>query len=410
VASPTDQPLPSGSDGAGRARAAPRGMAMLLAAMAAIGPFSIDTYLPAFPAMAAGLGASQIEVQQTLTFYLIPFAFMMLWHGALSDALGRRRVLLVAYALYAIASALCVFATSIEQLWLGRALQGLSAGAGLVVGRAIVRDVLDGPAAQRLMAHIGILFAIAPAVAPLVGGWILAFAEWHWVFAFLAFYGVTLFVALFIYLPETLPPADRQSLRPASLARGYADILSSTPFLRVSMALAFNFAGFFIYVLSAPVFLIQHMHASEQGFLWLFGPAMIGMMAGNALAARLAGRSSRERPLIIGYGLMIAAALANVVLNLFVPAGLPWSILPIPVYVCGMALTMPGLQLEALNLFPERRGMASSCQGTLQTGINAIAAAAIVPLLWGTTLNLALGMVAFLALGLTAQRLGLRRV
>jgi DHA1 family bicyclomycin/chloramphenicol resistance-like MFS transporter len=134
------------------------------------------------------------------------------------------------------------------------------------------------------------------------------------------------------------------------------------------------------------------------------------MMAGNALAARLAGRSSRERPLIIGYGLMIAAALANVVLNLFVPAGLPWSILPIPVYVCGMALTMPGLQLEALNLFPERRGMASSCQGTLQTGINAIAAAAIVPLLWGTTLNLALGMVAFLALGLTAQRLGLRRV
>ena len=186
-------------------RSAPKGLAPLLAALATVGPFSIDTYLPAFPAMGKALAASPVEVQQTLTAYLVPFAFMMLWHGALSDALGRRRVLLWAYAIYAAASVFCVFVGSIEGLWFGRALQGLSAGAGMVVGRAIVRDVLDGPAAQRLMAHIGMMFALAPALAPVLGGWIHAFFDWHAIFVFLALYGVTLWLAIWRYLPETLP-------------------------------------------------------------------------------------------------------------------------------------------------------------------------------------------------------------
>jgi DHA1 family bicyclomycin/chloramphenicol resistance-like MFS transporter len=376
----------------------PRGLAALLAAMAAIGPFSIDTYLPAFPEIGATLGASALDVQQTLTLYLLPFAFMILWHGALADALGRRRVLLVAYLLFALASLLCAFAGRIEILWLGRILQGLSAGAGMVVGRAIIRDLLDGAAAQRMMAHIGILFAIAPAVAPIIGGWILAFAEWHAVFVFLAGYGVTLFLAIYFLLPETLPPDERQSLHPASLLQAYMQVFSSAPFLRLSGAVALNFGGFFIYVLSAPVFLLQHMGVSAQSFLWLFGPAMAGMIAGSILAARFAGGT---RPVLVpAYAMMIAAAVANVALNLFVTPGLPWSILPIPLYVCGMALAMPSLQVAALDLFPDRRGLASSCQGTLQTGTNAIAAALIVPLLWGSTLALALGMAGFLGLGL----------
>lgn len=152
----------------------PRGLAAIVAALSIIGPFTVDTYLPAFPAMANGLGATPVQLQQTLSFYLAPFAFMILWHGALADALGRRRVLLAALAVYVAASLFCAMAGSIEMLLLGRVLQGLSAGAGMVIARAVVRDLLEGPAAQRLIAQAGMMFAVGPVLAPLVGGWILA--------------------------------------------------------------------------------------------------------------------------------------------------------------------------------------------------------------------------------------------
>ena len=377
---------------------APRGMAVLLAAMTAIGPFSIDTYLPAFPAMATGLGATPIEVQQTLTAYLGPFAFMMLWHGALADALGRRRVLLVAFAVYAAASLFCAFSGRIEYLWLGRGLQGLSAGAGMVVSRAIVRDLLDGPAAQRLIAHTGMMFAIAPAVAPVIGGWIHALFDWHAIFVFLAFYGAALFAAIYFLLPETLPAESRQSLRLGPLARAYGQVFSHPPFLALALSVAFSFNGFFIYVLSAPKFLIDHLGVSAQDFLWLFGPAMVGMISGNYLSARLAGQVSSRRTVGLGYAIMIAAAVANVALNLWLSPRLPWAVVPIAIYVFGLALTMPSLSLRILDLFPERRGLVSSCQGVTQTGVNALTASLLAPLFWSSTLSMALAMVVFLAL------------
>ncbi|NTV11876.1 MAG: multidrug effflux MFS transporter, partial [Zoogloea sp.] len=248
-------------------------LAALLAALATIGPFSIDTYLPAFPAIAAGLGASQIEVQQTLTAYLLPFSFMVLWHGALSDAFGRKRVIVVAMLLFTAASAMCVVAPSIHWLWTGRALQGMSAGAGMVVGRAIVRDLLEGAKAQRLMSHVSMTFALGPAIAPVLGGWIYATFGWRAVFVFLTLFGLSLALLSARYLPETLPREARQSLQPLELVRSYRMVLASSAFLLLSGALAFNFTGFFIYVLSAPVFLIQHLGVSERGFGWLFVPS-----------------------------------------------------------------------------------------------------------------------------------------
>lgn len=169
--------------------------AFLLAALSAIGPFAIDTYLPAFPEMAQQLDTSALHIQQTLTFYLVPFGFMMLWHGTLSDALGRRRIILAGLLLFALGSLVCAFANYIEVLWLGRALQGISSGVGMVVGRAMVRDVLQGAHAQRLMAKVAILFAIAPAVSPIVGGYLLRFYDWRGIFIFLALFAGTLFAA-----------------------------------------------------------------------------------------------------------------------------------------------------------------------------------------------------------------------
>ncbi|MBU1236294.1 MAG: multidrug effflux MFS transporter [Gammaproteobacteria bacterium] len=381
---------------------APRGLAFLLAAMTAIAPFSIDTYLPAFPEMGTSLGATPIEVQQTLAIYMAAFAFMMLWHGALADALGRKRVLLVAFAIYVAASLVCVFAASIEVLWFGRMLQGMSAGAGMVLSRAIIRDLLEGPAAQRMIAHTGMIFAIAPAIAPVIGGWIHAFFGWHAIFIFLACYGVALFAAVHFLLPETLPPERRQSLHPGPLARAYFEVFTHPPFLALALTVALSFNGFFIYVVSAPKFLLEHVGVSERGFLWLFGPAMLGLMGGNWLSAHLAGQVSSRRTIGLGFAIMIAAAIVNLALNLWLPPTLPWAVLPQAVYLFGVAVAMPVLTLRILDLFPDRRGLISSCQGATQTGMNAITAAVLAPMFWDTTLSLATSMVLFLAVGLAA--------
>ncbi|MFZ4535807.1 multidrug effflux MFS transporter [Propionivibrio sp.] len=377
----------------------PRGIALLLAALSALGPFSIDTYLPSFHDIGQSLQATPIEVQQTLTAYLIPFAIMALWHGAISDALGRRRVILVTLALFGLSLAGCLFATRIEHLWALRALQGMSAGAGVVISRAIVRDLFDGPAAHRLMSHITMMFALAPAIAPVIGGYLQSWFGWRSVFAFLVLLTLALWLACWRLLPETLPPERRQSLHAGYLARTYWKVLTSPLFLFACGGLALNFAGFFIYIMSAPVFLMRHLGVSETAFFWLFGPAMAGLMSGAWFSARLAGKLSLRQTIVRGYLVMGAAALGNVGLNLWLPPALPWSIVPIFVYTFGMSLAMPCLTLLALDPFPQQRGLAASCQMFLQAGSNGLVAGVLAPALWGSTRTLAFGMGILMLIG-----------
>jgi len=376
-----------------------RGIAVLLAGMSALGPFSIDTYLPSFHDISEKLGATPIQVQQTLSAYLAAFALMTLWHGALADRFGRRRVVLLALALFAIASGGCAFATRIEHLWFWRAMQGVTAGAGIVISRAIVRDLYDGPPAQRLMSQITMMFALAPAIAPVIGGWLQTLFGWRSIFAFLVLSTAALWLACWKLLPETLPPAKRQSLQPAYLGRTYWKVMTSPPFLFACAALSLNFAGFFIYVLSAPVFLMKHLGIPETGFLWLFGPAMAGLMSGSWLSGRLAGKVTPGRTIALGYLVMSCAALSNIGINLALPPGLPLSVTPLFVYTLGMSLAMPSLTLLALDPFPAQRGLAASCQTFFQSGFNSLAAALIAPALWGSTLSLALGMAGLMGLG-----------
>ena len=376
-----------------------RSIAFLLAALSALGPFSIDTYLPSFHEIAEKLGATQLQVQQTLAAYLVAFAVMTLWHGAISDRFGRRRVILIALACFGLASAGCAVASSIEQLWFWRAMQGVTAGAGMVVSRAIVRDLYDGADAQRLMAQITMMFALAPAIAPVIGGWLQTFFGWRSVFAFLVLSTAALWLACWKLLPETLPREKRQSLQPAYLGRSYWKVMTSPAFLFACAAIALNFGGFFIYVLSAPVFLMQHLGIHETGFLWLFGPAMGGMIGGSWLSGRLAGKISLSRTIALGYLLMIIAATANLGLNLALPPALPWSVMPIFLYTIGMALTMPCLSIMALDPFPAQRGLAASCQTFVQSSFNSVIAALIAPALWGSTLSLAWGMAGMMILG-----------
>src|SRR3982750_1455806 len=166
----------------------------MLAAFSMLGPFSIDMYLPAFDAIEADFNASPIAVQQTLSAYLFAYAFMMLWHGSLSDALGRRPIVLGGLVIYALASLGCAISGNIESLWLFRTLQGVSAGSGLVVGRAIIRDRYQGPEAQRLMSQITLVFGIAPALAPVVGGAVLNLLGWRAIFWVMLAFTIGVFV------------------------------------------------------------------------------------------------------------------------------------------------------------------------------------------------------------------------
>lgn len=382
-----------------KSRKETRGIAILLASLSALGPFSIDTYLPSFHEIAERLSATPLEVQQTLSVYLLAFAVMTLWHGAISDRFGRRKVILVALGLFAGASAGCTLATSIEQLWFWRAMQGVTAGAGMVVSRAIVRDLYDGAAAQRLMSQITMMFALAPAIAPVIGGWLQTLFGWRSVFAFLVVSTAALWLACWKLLPETLPPEKRQSLRPAYLGTTYWKVMSSPAFLLACAAISLNFAGFFLYVLSAPVFLMKHLGVAETGFLWLFGPAMGGMVVGAGLSGRLAGKISLSRTIALGYAIMGTAAAANLALNLSLPPSLPWSVMPLFIYTLGMSMAMPCLSIFALDPFPAQRGLAASCQTFFQSGFNSITAALIAPALWGSTLNMSYGMAGLLLTG-----------
>lgn len=389
-------------------RLSDRSFALLLAALSALGPFSIDTYLPSFPEIGETLAASPIEVQQTLSAYLIPFAVMALWHGAIADALGRRQVILWALALFGIASAGCVLATKIEHLWLLRAAQGISAGAGVVIGRAIVRDLYDGAAAQRLMSHVTITFALAPAIAPVIGGWLHSWFGWRSVFVFMTLFAAALWLVSWRWLPETLPVEKRRSLHPVYLGRTYWKVLTRPSFLAVTAALSLNFCGFFIYVLSAPIFLMTHLGVSERAFLWLFGPAMCGLVLGSWLSGRLAGKLTPLQCIGRGYVVMALATLLNLAVSHALPPAVPWSVAPLFVYTVGMSLAMPALTLLALDPFADERGLAASCQTFLQSGVNGLAAGLMAPLLWASTVTLAWGMAGFVLLGAGATALYLR--
>lgn len=375
-------------------------LAILLAGLAMLGPFSIDTYLPAFPNIQATLHASPIEVQQTLTAYMVAFALMILWHGALSDAFGRRNIILVSLAVFAVASLGCAAVHSIEYLWAFRILQGVSAGAGVVIGRALIRDMYADARAARLLSLVTMIFSIAPAIAPILGGWIVKLLDWRSIFLFLFIYTLLLFWFCYKRLPETLPPEKRQPFNPTFLAQSYKKILRSPLFHLKSGAVAFNFAGLFLYIAAAPVFITRHLGLGPDQFGWQFIPAVGGIFLGALAANRLAGKMPVPRQVLIGFCFLVGAGLANVAYHAFFPPALPWSVAPLFFYTFGMSVVAPGVTFLVLDLFPEIRGTVASCQSFNQTMLGAIVAGVIAPLLWHSVLWLAAGQLALTLIAL----------
>jgi DHA1 family bicyclomycin/chloramphenicol resistance-like MFS transporter len=382
---------------------APRwAFAVLLACLGMLGPFSVDTYLPAFTGIAQSIGATPVEMQQTLSAYLFGFAVMNLFHGALSDSFGRRPVVLWGVALFTLASAGCALSQHIGALVFFRALQGMSAGAGIVVSRAVIRDMFAPADAQRVMSQVTIYFGIAPAVAPMVGGFLFVHVGWHSIFWFLTAVGIVLWIANYRLLPETLHRTHKQPFEVAGLLRAYWDLGSSPRFLMLALASGIPFNGMFLYVLSAPVFLGEHLKMGPGEFFWFFTLTIAGIMGGAWLSGRLAGRIAPKRQIRHGFVIMVVVSLANVALNLLFPARASWALLPIALFSFGWALMVPVVTLMVLDLVPERRGLASSFQAFIGSLANGFVAGVIAPLVMHSTVALAIASTLMMGIGLVA--------
>ena len=369
-----------------------------LAALSSLAPFAIDTYLPAFHTISKDLFTTPQGIQQSLTFYLLPYTVMLLFHGPISDAIGRIKTLQWGLMLFFIASLGCVFSTTIESLWFFRALQGIGGGAGSVVARAMVRDIYHGAEAQRVMATVQILFGIAPAIAPMIGGLLLGF-HWQAIFIFLAVYaGIAILMGSTI-LSETVKKSMRVPFSIIGAISRYKTLLLNKEFILLIVSVSSNFAAFFIYVLASPIFLIDHLGFTPQQFGYLFIPTVSGMMLGSFIVKRAAGVIDSKLVLRFGYYWMFAISLTNLLFCCFMPNNAAINIGFIALYNIGMASAMPIISIAALDCFPKIRGTAASGQAFMQMLFSSVVAGLLVPILWFSTFGLSIGLFLLISFG-----------
>jgi MFS transporter, DHA1 family, multidrug resistance protein len=367
-------------------------LAALIAALSMMSPFSIDTFFPSFHAIATDFGLSKWAVQQTLTVYMLPLAVMSLVQGPLSDAVGRRPVILTGLCVYTLASIGCTFAPNFSTLLVFRALQGVSAGVGVIVGRAVIRDLFEGPQAQKLLSLVTMLFAFAPALAPVIGGWIHVALGWHAVFGFMVLFGASLALATHLTLPETHPLQQRARLHVGALARTAWSVVRHREFLLLAMAMGANFAALMSFIGAAPAVVIDHWHLAETQFAYLFIPVIGGLVCSAILSGRMAGRFTYAQQSHLGFILALSgSALMTLLCAVFDAPPVLVQQLIIAVIAFGVQLAGPTLSLRMLDLFPHARGSAASVQSCVSIAISALVFGLISPVLSGSMLSLAEG-------------------
>lgn len=393
------------------ARGAPTlGITLLLASLSMISPLSIDTFLPSFPTIADEFGLTSWEVQQIITAYLLPFALFSLVHGPLSDALGRRRVVIAGLVLYTAGSIGCFLAPTFGTLLFCRVLQGLAAGIGPTVARAVVRDLFDGPNAQRLMSSMMLVFSLAPAAAPIIGGWVHVAMGWRWVFGMLVVLGAALMVVCMFLLPETHPPARRTPFHPAALVRSCWQVASGPSFFLMAISAALAIASLFIYIGAAPAIILEVWGLKETQFHYIFIPVVLGFMISSFMSVRMAGRVSRASQLTLGFSLLCFSGAVGAAGHTLL-GGLPVLVVQL-LWFCmalGAQMTYPVLSLEMIDMHPLARGAAASVQSFIALGIGAVVMGMVAPMLHGDLealawISLAGGVLAWLA-WLAARRL-----
>ncbi|MET7647038.1 multidrug effflux MFS transporter [Streptomyces sp. NPDC005426] len=349
---------------------------LVLGGLTALPPLSMDMYLPALPAVTDSLHAPAATVQLTLTACLTGMALGQVVVGPMSDRWGRRRPLLLGMVVYVLATAICVFAPTAELLIGFRLVQGLAGAAGIVIARAVVRDLYDGEDMARFFSTLMLISGVAPVIAPVIGGQVLRITDWRGIFAVLTVVGVLLTLVVHKWLHETLPPAERHTGGVGDALRTMRGLLSDRVFSGYMIAGSLAFAALFAYVSASP-FVVQEIYgASPQTFSLLFGINSIGLIAVGQINGKiLVGRVSLDKALGFGLAVIVLAATALLLMTsgVFGDVGLVPVATGLFVLMSAMGLAMPNTNAQALMRTKHAAGSASALLGTSSFLIGAVA-------------------------------------
>ncbi len=395
-----------GSRGTAGVTAAPshRRLALILGALAGIGPFSIDMYLPALPAIGTSLGASAGAVQGTLAIYFLGLACGQVLYGPLADRHGRRGPLFVGLGLYTVASVACALAPDIQALTAARLLQALGGCAGMVIARAVVRDVTDERGSVRLMAQLMLVMGVAPIIAPMIGGALLPAFGWRGIFWLLALYGGTMFVVIALLLPETLHEDRRRRDSVLGVLRVWRALLGNRRFVGHALAGGFIIGGMFAYISGSPFVFMELHGVRAENFGFYFGANALGIMVMGQVVGRLAQRIAPARLLPVVIWVPLAAGLALLLVSATGIGGFAALLVALFFYIAMIGAVMP--LTVALGMGPHGAvaGSASALMGTLQFSIGAGVGALLGALQDGTAVPMALVIAGCGVAGWTARR------
>jgi DHA1 family bicyclomycin/chloramphenicol resistance-like MFS transporter len=389
------------AEGASVVRASRTKMIVVLGALVALGPLTIDMYLPALPKIADELSVSSSVAQLTLTGTLAGLALGQLIVGPLSDSLGRRKPLMAGIVLHMLASLLCLFAPNIATLGVARGLQGVGAAAAMVVAIAVVGDLFDESLAATVLSRLMLVLGVAPVVAPSLGAAVLLKASWHWVFAALVVMAGALLLLAALALPETLPDSHRRPLKVRSIAATYAELLRDARFVVLVLVAALGMSALFAYIAGASFVLQGRYGMDEQVFALVFGAgaiALIGATQFNVVLLR------RYKPQTIVLWALVAASVAGVVFVVLAIGhigGVVGFVVPVWAILAPMGLVIPNAPAVALSRHPDAAGTAAALLGAAQFGLGA-AVAPLVGVLGNDEIALALVMTAGMVIALLA--------
>ncbi|MCF6387191.1 multidrug effflux MFS transporter [Mycobacterium sp. MBM] len=370
--------------------------------MIALGPLTIDMYLPALPRIAEDLLVSSSVVQLTLTGTLAGLALGQLLIGPLSDSLGRRIPLMAGIALHMAASLVCLFAPNIGVLGAGRVLQGFGAAAAAVVAVAVVGDLYVDSAAATVMSRLILVLGVAPVIAPSLGAVVLLKASWHWIFAVLVVLAGALFLLAAMALPETLPVPDRRPLHVRSIVATYGELLRDFRFVTLVLVAALSMAGLFGYIAAAPFVLQGDYGLNQQSFALVFAAGAIVLIGATQSNVVLLRRFTPQAIMLVALVVSVIAATVFVVLAVTGVAGLAGFLAPVLVILGGMGLVLPNAPAVALSRHHDAAGTAAALLGAAQFGLGAVTAP-VVGMLGNNEFALASVMLVGSAVALAAM-------
>lgn len=364
----------------------------LLGVMAAIGPLSIDTYLPGLPAIAKALGTSDTLVQQTVSAFFFGLAAGQLISGPLSDRFGRRPVLLTGFTLYIVASVVCAMAGGIESLIVARVVQGLAVSAPAAAGRAVIRDVWSGDHAARSMSFVMMITAFAPFIAPIIGSQIFSFLGWQAIFWFLVGYAIIAFVLLIIYFPETNTPDKRQGVRVSDSFRIYRLILKDIRVWGYLICGGFAFASLFAYITAAPFVYIKHFGINPEYLGYLLAINVVALTIGNWINARFVVRFGHLR--MLGGGIIVLAFGATALMLFAVTDTGGFVAIMVALLFCvgPMACIGGNALIGLMNMYPKNAGAVAALFGVCQSGVGSLGGVAVGLIAFSATVSMGLTM------------------